>query len=124
MNKNILIGSVFVLTLILLLPSIPAIQLNEIKQDYEEINLKDVLNLDLPNKFPLLFCLVNAILLFRAIRVWLLWEFSTEPSEYFPGIYITHTLVFFRWLMLYITTGSWEYIWENISELFGWDWFE
>ncbi|UCD13918.1 MAG: hypothetical protein JSW60_00435 [Thermoplasmatales archaeon] len=127
MKKSILVGCMLVLTLLLLMPIVSSLQYNLIENDlttdYKEITLSDIQNYKPPDKFPLLFYLINSILLFRGIRLSVLWELATEPSEYPPGFDVSYTLVFYRCFMLYITSSSWKYIWESISEQFGWGWW-
>jgi len=126
MNKKILIGSMLVLTLLLLMPSIQAFQMNniknEIKQDFEEISLDDSIEPKYPDKFPLLFYLVFGLYFFRFSRCIALFEFATEPSYYFPNFEVVHPLAFFRCVMLFFTTVIKFETWVLLSEYFGWGW--
>jgi hypothetical protein len=100
-----------------LAPSINAIQLDGIKN---KINTYD--NKDLRLKHPLLFSIVYGLYLFRVIRIIALYEFSTEPGEYFPEHKVIHPLVYIRFLILFLTTQLRGQLWFSFSEKFGWDW--
>jgi len=128
MRKKILIGSIFVLTLLLLMPSIPALQMNNInnriKQDYKEITLDDISDLNLSIKHPMLFFITYGLLLFRTMRFEILWEFSTEPYEWGLGFEVVHPLVFIRSVILLFSAMLRFEPWAYLSEIYGWGWFE
>ena len=139
MKKKILIGSLLVLTLLLLMPSIPAIQQKTIeegiKQDIQEkldtINvddLKDIRALDWI-RHPILYAIVIAIVYIRGLQ----FSFNFAMAVIFCseivdewGIEITHPILFIilmlRCAWFYQTTWFWLSIWQDISDEFGWDW--
>ena len=130
MGKRILIGSMLVLVLLLLMPSIPAIQQNAveegIKQDLQEklesITIDDLKDIEVLDgiKHPILYFLVIFITNFRMKRAW----FFIDISSYFIRRYLVvdNPLIYLRGEWLYITTWLWYYFWHNISDRFGWGW--
>jgi len=128
MRKKILIGSIFVLTLLLLMPSMPAIQINTVKevvkQNIYELKTKtgivDIEKLlELPNHI-LLFLIISAIAKFRFIRFELNFLYSISP----PYIEIIHPLLLMRSIFLLIRYSFWLDIWIKVSEKLGWNWTE
>ncbi|UCD14017.1 MAG: hypothetical protein JSW60_00950, partial [Thermoplasmatales archaeon] len=79
---------------------------------------------DLPEHFPLLFLFVCFVVLFRFIRLRILFDLSTEPSEFPPYFTITRPLIFIRCAFLLNGIDWWVVIWEDISDHFGWGWFD
>lgn len=134
MSKRILIGSMLVLAMLLVMPSIPAIQQKTfeegIKQDLQEKletitfdDLKDIKELDWI-RHPILFIFVWNFLLFRWIRFRILQEISYDVYM-FHGWYefeIHYPLLFLRCMMLLSSTMCIEYFWYNISDKRGWNW--
>ena len=89
MKSKILIGSILVLTLLLLMPSIPAIQQNAIEDKainnlVEQFDFKDLReNIDFPDvKHPILYILVVSILLSRAIPAMILLLLSENTDTH------------------------------------------
>ena len=86
MKKKILIGSMLVLTLLLLMPSIPAIQQKTIEdkaysdfvEELKDVDLEDIEVLDDDVKFPLLLQFVESIFYFRGIRAEIMLIISIE----------------------------------------------
>ena len=124
MNKNILIGSIFVLTLLLVMPSIPAVQMNYINnriiEEYKEINFIDLIRTDLPSKYPILFLIVLSLFYFRVLRGMVLWEVATEWRGYYFDV--VNSWIFFRCIILLGTASIRYNSWRLISKIFGWDW--
>ncbi len=125
MNKKILIGSIIAVVILLLMPSIPAIQhkaindktFDNIIQKPYDVNIEDLLD-DIKNnywKYPLLYLIVRGIFVFRLSRSSLLLELSTDG---YYGTVITHPLIFLRsiWLM---ETGTFVYFY--LEGVFGWN---
>ena len=126
MNKKILIGSIIAVALLLIMPSIPAIQHkaindktfdNIIQKPYDG-SIEDLLD-DIKNnywKYPLLYLIVRGIFVFRLSRASLLLELSTDVD--YSGMVITHPLIFLRsmWLM---ETGAFVYFY--LEGVFGWN---
>ena len=127
MRKKILIGSIFVLTLLILMPSVSAIHKNsienEIKQQVDKITPFDLLDFEPPDKFPLAFYFVLTIFYFRIIRLNMLIEYAIEGD--YPGDFeIVHPLIVLRCAILLWATAWWFEGWDAISDYFGWGWFE
>ena len=148
MNKKILVGSMLVLTLLLLMPTIPAIQNKVVKDEIKEkilseipddINLRELLE-DIKSdywKHPILNLLV-LITALRAFRGFFIMFFSLS-NMWVPGEdpEVEHHLFFIRgvWLLatgaglnslLYIFAKNmgWEFnsILFDILKNLGWDW--
>ena len=128
MKMKILIGSLLVLTLLLLMPSIPAIQQKTIeegiKQDIQE-NLNEfgfdgikkiIGKSDLP-KHPILLSFVFLVYLMRLGRCILGLALSTNSSGE-----IYHPLLFLYSGWLFISGFFWFYIWILIAKILGWNW--
>ena len=133
MEKKILIGSMLVFILLLLMPSIHAVQKDSLKggtqQSIDDLKIKlsniDIETLpDLPEHFPLLFIFVCSVVLFRLIRLKILFDLSTEPSDFPPGFIITNWILFIRCAFLLNGLDWWLAIWADISDHFGWGWFD
>ena len=115
MKKKILIGSLLVLTLLLLMPSIPAIQQKTIeegiKQDLQEkldtINIKWLDDI----KHPILYKFVMLYLGFLWFRIGILNELW-NIIDLIESRYI-------RMLVRYMIIIN---FWVKINEEFGWNW--
>lgn len=137
MNKKLLLSSLLVLTLLLLMPSIPAIQHNIFKKDIkdkmltklpEDLDFKDLR--EIVNsvkvdklKHPLLYFFVILVAGFRWIRCLILGEISLDiiPGE-IPGVEIRHPILFLRCMWLIATVEFWDLYWNNLSDKYGWNW--
>ena len=130
MNKKILIGSMLVLTLLLLMPSIPAIQMETIEDRtyndlVEQLDFKDVKETKGLEqiKHPFLYNLVKVFLDCRWTRIVILKEISSDISyEGWFDVNIYHPVLFLRCIMLLVTTAFLGYYWNNLSNTFEWDW--
>lgn len=131
MNKKILIGSILVLTLLLLMPSIPALQKNAIDvrldtreselltkfQDLDGEKIKDLLNkkpLD-GLQFPL-WPLIFFIYFFRIYRGIFIQSFSSTKYE------IINLFISLRGVWLIGTAMIWVLCWQFFYDIIGWDW--
>jgi len=135
MNKKILIGSLLVLTLLLLMPSIPAIQQKTIEDAIQYsiekqltiTEIKGILKEEQLPKHPILFLIVWIIASFRVSRALFLYDKSAEwiyeGGWHGPYLEIKHPLLFLRFLMLIFTIEIWFGFWEGISYLLDWDWY-
>ncbi len=125
MNKKILIGSIIAVVILILMPTVPAIHINaienQIKAEYEELPLIDVINFKIPDKFPLLYLLVVGIGIFRLMRALMLLMYSIEYDEW-GGFKISNPFLLLRGIILTASVDLWTYGWEIISEILGWDW--
>ena len=136
MKKKILIGSMLVLTLLLLMPSIPAIHQKTIEDRkyndlFEQLDFKDVKEkkkMDLI-RHPLIYdhTLLYAIVIFlggfRWLRCLILAEISFDIISWNPPEYeVYHPILFLRCIWLLNTFGIWCSFWEYISDTLGWNW--
>jgi hypothetical protein len=136
MRKKLIIGSILVSTLLLLIPSIPAIQhrtieervKQDIKEKYEKI--KDSLKFEALDKIkrPFLFLFVVLVAGIYYVPCMLLVYYFFEilygkEEINFPAI---HYFLFF--LMFYLIYrnmqiwANWVMNWQNISDKYGWNW--
>jgi len=134
MNKKILIGSLLVLTLLLLMPSIVANQHNIVEdanyQKFQEPvddffvfeDIKDNTGkLDIP-KHLILFTLVMSMYLIRVARGFLGWGLSTHFSHLSSYETIYHPLLYLYSGLLIISGFCWFYGWITIAKYLGWNW--
>jgi len=134
MRNKIIIGSMLVLTLLLLMPSIPAIQQNTIedgiKQDVQEkletINIDNIEVLE-GIIHPLLYKFILFIINFRLERAFALRDISSYitsgvPVHGFPRLIITRPLIYLRGFWLFITALMLNDIILQITNTLGWDW--
>jgi hypothetical protein len=127
MKKKILFGSIFVLTLLLLLPSIPAIQMKTIEDRtyndlVEQFNLKDFMDIKGLErlKHPFLFLIVYAMLIFRLYRGSFYYFNSLDWSGRVP--IVIHPKLYLRSMILFSTSYFLFLFWMTISENLGWNW--
>jgi len=115
MKKKILIGSMLVLTLLLLMPSIPAIQHKTIeegiKQDLQELEWI---------RHPLLYTLVMLLCYFRMIRATIILNIASDYIWWYHDIHFP--LLFIRGVWLAVTSGIWYTFWQIVSDILGWGW--
>lgn len=132
MNRKIVFCCLFTVVLLLIIPSISAIQNNAIKL---EINTDSdaiiTLQKDLQDKgisikiddmkLPLLFKFVLSIYYFKSLRgtIWYALAYlgtsGYNPEPRFP-------LMEVRSLLLFFIADSWWYNWLKIAENNGWNW--
>ncbi len=133
MNKKLMFGSLLVLTLLLLMPSIPAIQQNIIEEksyndSIEQLEYEDITDLIQSGKLdnithPLLYLIIKATVTFRFIRFQILYQYSCDGSLNVPNtIVVYHWVLFMRSLMILFTTMGWLNLWNGLSEKYGWNW--
>jgi len=134
-RKKILIGSIFVLTLILLMPSIPAIQQKTIEDSTYSHFAKNKIDFNINKiekleqlKHPILFLIILTITIYNILRVSfysILFSYSIDNSNP-DDITIKHPLLAiisaFRGLTIYIPVLIWIYFWNYISNQLGWNW--
>jgi len=123
MKKKILIGSLLVLTLLLLMPSIPAIQTNAIEEGIKQdlLLLTDIETLD-DVKHPILYELVKFMLNLRFELSDELYHYSAYINYlnweiYHPIIFIWSFVMITRWVIK-------SMFWQRTSDNFGWGWFD
>ena len=114
MNKKLLLGSLLVLTLILLMPSIPAIQQRSIENN--KLNCKDDF-WDYP--------IINLLLLLTAIRILrglVMMQFAGADLFYPDFTDIKHPLLFIRgWWLAYTGDAFCDFLFI-IAKMVGWEW--
>ena len=142
MRKKILIGSMLVLAMLLLMPSIPAIQQKTvedgIKQDLQE--KLDTINLDDLKDIKDLEWIKHPILYFIATLKYILRHFRSAFNLFFAlfafakldyvdpfgfDIEITHPILFsifmVRAFWFFVTGNAWL-VFYGISDILGWGW--
>ena len=119
MGKKILIGSMLVLTLLLLMPSIPAIQQNTI-EDNSYSNLVDKLDDDI--KHQLLYNIIYMMIDFRLMRGLYLKILSSNFLAFNQSREIYYPIVYYRGEWLQKTAIQWGDFWQKISDENGWNW--
>ncbi len=138
MKKKILIGSMLVLTLLLLMPSIPAVQQKSIEEGIkQELQEKfETINLDYLEgmedfewiRHPILYAIVMSFAYLQNFRFALNFMLSvscTEPDGFGSFIFtkpILFAFFMFRAVWLSITAFTWVGFWTYISEVMEWDW--
>ncbi|UCD14251.1 MAG: hypothetical protein JSW60_02225 [Thermoplasmatales archaeon] len=134
MNKKILIGSMLVVILLLLMPSIPAIQLKTIEdkldtrkselltklRDLDIEKIRELLNEKQIKFTPLiltfLICIVAESRLTRGgILIEIAWDYSGEMPI------CKHPIIGIRAFMLLYSCYLWELFWCSIYYSMGWD---
>ena len=132
MNKRIQLGSILVLTLLLLMPSIPAIQQNTINDEaYNDLveqfvfkYIREIKELD-EVKHPLLYSLIVVTLIFRYIRIYTLATISfkmVHTGGWGYELKIIHPILYYRYLMLLFTTVLLDRTCFTLSNVLGWNW--
>ena len=134
MKKKILIGSLLVLTLLLLMPSIPAVQQKtidegikqEIQEKIDSITLDDLKYIDVLDdiRHPILYYLFWLFINFRIERCWKLFDIAVTIEYWHAGsdIIINHPLLFLRCLMLSGITLFMLVFMMDLSYYLGWGW--
>ena len=113
------------------MPSIPAIQTKVVKENLiiDSTKVLDINNIkeltEFPDiKHPFLYLFVFSVALFRLIRLIILVDLASEPTDYPPYFEITNWFLFIRCLMLSSGRDLWLLMWKDISESYGWGWFD
>ena len=133
MEKKILMGSMLVLTFLLLMPSIPAIQYKVVKDEIlsevtEDLDLREIRDLIETGKLdrvkhPILGLLVTMWMYFRLIRGQIFADISYDITyDYDWNFEIYHPILFFRLIILLFNTGLVIHFFEGLSNMFGWNW--
>ena len=127
MNKKILIGSIFVLVLILLMPSIPAIQQKTIEDKAYSDFIEKLKNVDLEDievldgiRHPILYIWVIFLRDFRWVKSNIIFDIATEPLDIF--FEVIHPLLFYGWLLGSIIEWARINFWNDVSDRLGWGW--
>ena len=131
MKKKIFIGSVLVLVMFLIMPSIPAIQQKTIEDrasnDFvDQLDFKDVKELVDSGKLdrvkhPLLYFFVILVAGFRWWRCIILFEIAIEQGWLWT-FEVKYPILFLRFMWLGGRLEFWDLFWNNLSDTFGWNW--
>ncbi len=124
MGKRILIGSIIAVVLLLLMPSIPAIQQKTIEDKaYSDLGkrFEDIKVLDRV-KHPILYALVMILFFHRLGRGSMLLEISTENWNFPYNYDIVYPVLFCWFLWIFLTLEIYSRFLNNISDTFGWGW--
>ncbi len=127
MKKKILIGSMLVLTLLLLMPSIPAIQQKTIEdkaysdfvEKFEDVDLEYIKVLE-GEKYPILYMMVITLLTFRLAQIYN--NFIIGMILLYSGFYFALIPILIREYWLDINLVVFATFWQNLSDTFGWNW--
>jgi hypothetical protein len=133
MNKKIIIGSILVVTILLLMPSIPAIQNKTIEgkvfdnyiQNNYEMKMKE-LEEKTKNGFwehPLFYLLAETTK-FRTLRGLSMMFFSGFEIYPYGEDNIEHPILFLRGMWLYLTGLMFVGIIQIIADSMGWGWYK
>ena len=120
MRKKILIGSIFVLTLLLLMPSITAVQVNTNQLEFKD-NLGPKNNVKFPNlNYLILHFLTFRLNNFRELREFsadyvIDWHWMGHWEVHYPILYYYSLRIFMKWAFRYI-------FWASLSILLGLNW--
>jgi len=116
-NKKLLLGSIIAVTILILIPSTSAIQLDTSQLDFEE---NAQLNDDI--KFPKLYDLISFWLNIRFFRFIVLMMISGYyvNSEY--EVEVLYPILFLRALWIIYTTVYLSEFIQILSDRFGWNW--
>ncbi|UCD13629.1 MAG: hypothetical protein JSW60_08745 [Thermoplasmatales archaeon] len=114
MRKTILIGSMLVLTLLLMMPSIPAIQQKKIEYNAYSDFIEKIKN-DI--KYPNLYELLSFLIDFRCTRGFVMALISTDFWGNVENFYF-----YYRGMWLYITAVIFAELGDDIIDKLGWGW--
>ena len=124
MKKKILIGSMLVLTLLLLMPSIQAVQQKTIEDKAFSDFIEKLEDVDLEDTDYVKYSILNALILFITdIKVdrWLRFVYiSTEVVE--DEVVITNPVIFVysMWILMRLTI--WDNFWTILNDNLDWNW--
>jgi hypothetical protein len=124
MRKKLVFGSVLVFTLLLLTPSISAIQHNTIEgaDTFENIDKIELNILDNDTKYLNLNYLINLMIKSRIVRALLLFMVSAYIDNFTHSLVVTHPIIYFRSLWLEFTCMHLIDFFQYISDKYGWNW--
>jgi hypothetical protein len=130
MHTKIVIGKVVIASILLVMPSIPALQ-NTMPNTipYNEVCTVPESVLPLTNHtayyaHPLLYAMVIILAKFRWERCLVLAQISFNVTEWPFDIDVYYPLLFLRCIWLLNTFGIWCIFWSQVSDTLGWNWAE
>ena len=119
MGKRILLGSLLVLTLLLLMPSISSVNIDEEIEENKTKDVKEIMPLDEDIKHPLLLRWVTFRFDSMIFRSFLFISLSAT----YEGVVIS-SLLYNRGWSLGELADAYSDFWEDVSITYGWGWFE
>ena len=134
MKKKILIGSIIAVVLLLLMPSIPAVQQRtveegvrqDIQKKFETFPLDDLDNIEVLDSImhPILYIFVLFIVNFRLARSSILYDISSYVTYLgpMPKLHISHPRIFLRADWLVLTAYFLRNYCNIVSDKLGWNW--
>jgi hypothetical protein len=125
MRKKVHITFFVVIILLIVTPSISAMQCSTITNTidtskdfaFDDADSNKVLQI----KHPMLYLLIIGSMISRNIRIVFLVE-NAYDLENWPHFEIKHPLLYYRLIMLVITTHLWKGFWEYMSYKHEWNW--
>ena len=120
MGKRILIGSMLILTLLLLMPSIPAVQKISIEDKTD--NELEITSKNNRLKHPLLYLFVLYSTLFRGLRGGYLVIISSNIGAWMEPFEVDYPLFYKRGWWLINTAIGWADFWADYADRHGWNW--
>ena len=130
MDRKILVGSIIVVIILLLMPSIPAILHKTITEksysDFiEQLDFEDITELIESGKLdnithPILYVVLTIWLYFRLIRAYFLIEISSDNHP-FGGVTIHYPLIFYRGIWLGFTAEILLVYLQELSNKYKWN---
>jgi len=131
MNKKILIGSIIAVAMLLLMPSIPAIQhkvvkddiINELPEDFDFENIIELLKSGKLDgiKHYILYNIIISCIFFRMYRADYLLDISRH-LEFGVILVIDKPILFLRAVWLCITVWRAYNFFNNLSDILRWNW--
>ena len=136
MKKKILILGLLVVILLLLMPSIPSIHTNTIRDGIKQ-NIQERLNgcddvkdmgVLYEMKHPILYIFVKTIDFFRFLRRDLWMRLTDNVFSQIDGLFTIdgYSIIFyiglFRFWMIWVISIQWREFWGRLNEDYGWNW--
>ena len=128
MRKKNLIMCIVIVFILLITPSVSAfkwkiITIKTFKNCVKDLNTDDgkEIKSSLKIKYPVSYLLFIGSMISRNIRIILLVENAYELKNW-PYIEIKHPIMYYRLIMLVITTQIWSGFWEYWSHKYEWNW--
>jgi hypothetical protein len=128
MEKKTIIGSIIAVAILLLMPTITAIQQNTIIEYthndlINQVDTKDIKKLD-RIKHLLLYNLVCFLTTLRYQHLEILFDITVViiPNGDIPLVEVKYPILGLRCIWLGITLELWCLFWNNLSNAYGWNW--
>lgn len=134
-KKKTIFGSIFVLIVIMLMPSIPAIQKNVIDNEFKQKIQEKIESIDINDlkyikkletiKFPIILAIVFLLYTFLESRGFFIQNYAWEllVNDRFPGnLFFLYELMILRGVLLVCSAQFFLIFWLFISNILGWNW--